>query len=579
MNAILIECLLMFLLATMVGLNDSVSYSQALGVCFAMAAISDKDGDNDTQARAFVRDYETAVRPLEIEVNRCWWAANISGKDEDFRLKEAAETKLNVQLSDPRKFAELKTIHQGRINDPILRRQIQALYLEYLPKQVDPGLLKQILALENSLQKKFNIYRPEVNGRKLTNNEVREILHTSKDSAERRAVWESSKSVGKQIEGDLKKLVKLRNDAAHKLGFKDFFVMQLELNEQIPEQVEKLFDELDALTREPFHAAKAEIDAALARQCGIETGQLRPWHYHDPFFQESPAIFNKGGEKVYKALDAVKLCREFYDGIGLPVDDILASSDLYEKSGKSPHAFCQDIDREGDVRVLANVVPGEEWLSTMLHELGHAVYSKNIPRTLPFALRDASHPLTTEGIAMMFERFPGNARWLATLGAVVPDPAAFSAAAAKSRRCRLLIFSRWCQVIFHFEKQLYSNPDQDLNRLWWELVEKYQEVKRPEGRNEPDYASKIHIVTVPAYYHNYLLGQLFAAQVHRTIARDVLKGADPETAIYVGDKSVGEYLREKIFAPGRKMTWNELARYATGEELNPKAFAAEIGIK
>ena len=55
-------------------------------------------------------------------------------------------------------------------------------------------------------------------------------------------------------------------------------------------------------------------------------------------------------------------------------------SDLYEKPGKSPHAFCTDIDREGDVRVLANIVPNEYWMGTMLHELGHSVYSsKNIP--------------------------------------------------------------------------------------------------------------------------------------------------------------------------------------------------------
>ena len=556
MNTVLINCLL---------------------ILFAMYAAVDQGDNNDARAREFVKEYEAAVRPLEIEVNRCWWVANISGKDEDFRLKEEAETKLNLKLSDPQTFARLKTIHDGKIDDPILRREIHVLYLGYLSKQVEPKLLKEILALENSVQKKFNIYRPELNGKKLTDNEVREILRNSTDSTERRAVWASSKAVGKQVEGDLKKLVKLRNEAARKLGFKDFFVMQLELGEQSPKQVEKLFDELDALTRKPFQTAKAEIDSALARQCGVETSQLRPWHYHDPFFQESPKIFNKDGEKVYKELDTVKLSKAFYGGIGLPVNDVLAASDLYEKPGKCPHAFCQDMNREGDVRVLANVVPGEEWLSTMIHELGHAVYSKNLPSTLPYALRDAAHPLTTEGVAMMFERFPGNTHWLAALGVDVPDPAAFGRAAAKSRRCRLLIFSRWCQVIFRFEKELYADPDQDLNRLWWDLVEKYQEVKRPEGRNEPDYASKIHIVIAPVYYHNYLLGELFAAQVHRTIARDVLKVADPKTAIYVGDKSVGKYLREKVFSPGRDMTWNELIRYATGEELNPKAFAAEIG--
>ena len=111
------------------------------------------------------------------------------------------------------------------------------------------------------------------------------------------------------------------------------------------------------------------------------------------------------------------MCREFYAGIGLPIDDVLARSDLYEKPGKSPHAFCTDIDREGDVRVLANIVPNEYWMGTMLHELGHAVYSsKNIPRELPYVLRTEAHILTTEGVAMMFERFSKSADWLEEMG-------------------------------------------------------------------------------------------------------------------------------------------------------------------
>mgnify|MGYP000512916886 CR=1 FL=1 len=45
------------------------------------------------------------------------------------------------------------------------------------------------------------------------------------------------------------------------------------------------------------------------------------------------------------------------------------------------------------------------FFSVLLHEFGHAVYSsKNMPRELPYVLRGEAHILTTEGIAMMFER-------------------------------------------------------------------------------------------------------------------------------------------------------------------------------
>jgi hypothetical protein len=93
-------------------------------------------------------------------------------------------------------------------------------------------------------------------------------------------------------------------------------------------------------------------------------------------------------DSVFAGADILRICREFYAGIGLPIDDVIDRSDLYEKPGKSPHAFCTDIDREGDVRVLANIVPNEYWMGTMLHELGHSVYSsKNISEMPTFCGR------------------------------------------------------------------------------------------------------------------------------------------------------------------------------------------------
>jgi len=352
--------------------------------------------------------------------------------------------------------------------------------------------------------------------------------------------------------------------------------MMLTLNEQDQEEVLRLFDELDQLTRQPFLEAKAEIDKRLAANCGIRVEELRPWHYHDPFFQEAPAISETSLDEVYAKVDILDLCRRFFKGIDLPVDDVLARSDLYERKGKSPHAFCTDIDRDGDVRVLANIVPNEYWMATMLHELGHAVYSsKNIPPSVPYVLRTEAHILTTEGIAMLFEKFSKSASWLQEMGVAVPDPQAFDRTGRQMRRNQLLIFSRWCQVMLRFEKAMYADPEQDLNRLWWDLVERYQALTRPEGRNAPDYASKIHIVSAPCYYHNYMMGELFASQVHHTIAREVLQ-TRPDRASYVNRKEVGNFLKTRIFASGRIDPWNVLTEKATGARLNARAFAEDF---
>jgi peptidyl-dipeptidase A len=191
-------------------------------------------------------------------------------------------------------------------------------------------------------------------------------------------------------------------------------------------------------------------------------------------------------------------------------------------------------------------------------------------------VRTDAHILCTEGVAMMFERFSKSAAWLKAMGVEVPDPQAYDETAARMRRNQLLIFSRWCQVMLRFEKSMYEDPGQDLNKLWWDLVEKYQRVRRPEERSAPDYASKIHVVSAPAYYHNYMMGELFACQLHHTIARDVLKAEDPTTAIYYDNPEVGRFMNREVFARGRTLPWNMLTRRATGENLNAQAFAAEF---
>src|SRR5262249_1003761 len=159
--------------------------------------------------------------------------------------------------------------------DAVTARCIDVLYLAYLEKQVDPALLKRIVAKANAVEEAFNTFRASVDGKEMTDSEVRNVLKSSKNSERRQAVWEASKKVGSVVEADLKELVKLRNEAATKLGFKNYHQMQLFLNEQNTEDLLKLFDELDDLTRAPFAAAKKEIDARLAADCSVSVDELR----------------------------------------------------------------------------------------------------------------------------------------------------------------------------------------------------------------------------------------------------------------------------------------------------------------
>ncbi|MFH1320242.1 MAG: M2 family metallopeptidase [Bacteroidota bacterium] len=526
----------------------------------------------------FIKDHESKFIPLSKVTNLASFDASISGKEEDFQKLAELEIELSKIFTSKKDFARIKKIKESNaVTDELLKRQLHVLYNAYLAKQIDEKKLEDIINLQTLIEVKYSNFRAEVDSNTLTDNQIEEILKSSEDSDELKETWLASKKIGNEVNADIIKLVIMRNEIAKETGFDNFHEMKLKLGEQDPQKIEDLFDELDELTKDAFIQLKDEVDDYLSKKCSINKEDLMPWHYQNRYFQEAPEINSVELDKYYRDKDVVKLTETYYKGLGLPIDDILAKSDLYEKEGKNQHAYCTDIDREGDIRVLCNVKPNEKWMSTMLHEFGHAVYDKNIDRNLPYILRGPAHTFTTEAIAMMFGRFASNPQWLKD-AAIISDEEKDKIAGESYKKLKLaqLVFSRWAQVMYRFEKSMYENPGQDLNKLWWDLVEKYQMIKQPVDRDEPDWASKIHIALYPCYYHNYLLGELLASQLYYYINENGITPSDHKDQGFNDENEVGVYLKEKIFAPGDRYFWNDMIERATGEKLTPKYFARQF---
>jgi peptidyl-dipeptidase A len=520
----------------------------------------------------FINSFENKVVNLSKELSLSNFKATISGKPEDYTKTAELELKLKKIFASKDDFEQIEKFKSSNeIMDEVNKREIEVLYNSYASYQIDEDLLSETVTLSSKIEQKFATYRAEVNGKKLTDNEIDKILETSKDSAELEITWKASKQIGQQVSEDVIQLVKLRNQAAHNLGYKNYHQMSLVLSELDPEFLDNLFDELEEFTRPKFLEIKDEIDNYLSNNYSVEKCELMPWHYQDKFFQQGPSIYNLDLDNYFENKNIEKLTDDYYSGIGLDIKDMLEKSDLYEKEGKYQHAYCTQIDKEGDVRVLCNIKPNYKWMSTMLHEFGHAVYDKYVSVNLPWLLREHAHIFTTEAIAMLFGRFASNPNWLqGMVGLNSEEKNVISEKSKKTLQLEQIIFSRWVQVIYRFEKAMFENPDQDLNSLWWELVEKYQGLKKPENRNEPDWASKIHIALYPVYYHNYMLGELLASQLYFYIKEKVLYDNSEEKISFIGKNEVGDYLKNLFFTYGALFKWDKLIKHSTGEELNPK---------
>jgi peptidyl-dipeptidase A len=524
----------------------------------------------------FIARLVAEVEPLQRRHNLAYWQASVTGdavaEEEAARL----DTALRTVLSRPEAYAFLRgVLADGGVDDPLLARQLALLHDAHRAQQLEPAAIERQVRLEKRLEGRCNAYRAELDGRRVSDNDLRRVLVASDDSGACRRAWEAAKQIGAEVAPELLELVRLRNESARALGFANHYSMRLELDELDEAELFALLDDLERGTAPLFADYKRGLDARLAARFRVAPAELRPWHYGDPFFQEAP-LPDLDLDRHFAARPLEEMLAASFGAIGLDVRDLLARADLYERPGKSQHAFCLCVDRGEDIRVLCNLRPSEFWMSTLLHEFGHAVYDRHVSPSLPFFLREPSHVLTTEASAMLFGRLTKDAAWLERHAGVPPAEArAVAAACARAARDRLLVQTRWMLVMCHMERALYRDPERDLDTLWWDLVERYQEVRRPDGRRAPDWASKVHFSTAPVYYHNYMLGEMMASQLQAALRRELGNGPGA-AARHVASPRVGEFLVERLYRDGRAYDWRETLRRATGGALGAEAFVAAL---
>jgi peptidyl-dipeptidase A len=420
----------------------------------------------------------------------------------------------------------------------------------------------------------------------VTDNEIDRVLHEDRSSTAVESAWRASKAIaryrgeagsGAPVAERLRDLVRLRNHAARQIGFDNAYRAQLELGEIEQDWLYSTLDLLERETRPLFLAWKRGLDRELAQRFKIEVGQLRPWHYRDRFFQLPPPEGDHAElDAPLAGKDIVALAVRSFDDLGFDIRPIVGRSDLFpgdpETSKKCQHAFCLSVDAPRDVRVLCNITTDQRWMGTTLHEFGHAIYGSSLDPALPFVLRDDPHTLCNEAIALLMERHLLDAGWLARVLGL--DAAAAEEIAVKGRRrlaIRHLVFTRWVLVMCHFERALYENPDRDdLGVLWWDLVERFQEVRRPSaGHRDDDWAAKIHFVGHPAYYQNYLIGEVFGAQLERAVEREC-------GGVFPGNRDGGAFLRERMFRPGATLSWRDLIASLSGRPLDPSFYLSTL---
>jgi peptidyl-dipeptidase A len=520
-----------------------------------------------TTADKFVDEFEGEVFQLYRARNLAYWEHSIAGSEEsatDLKVKSLA---LKALYEDRERFQGVRQLLRAGGHSQVVERCLTLMDYAFTANQGDPAIKKRIVELEVEVSTVFGKHRPTLQGKEVSDNEIEGILRNERDEAVRRSAWYASKEVGPKAVPILRELVRLRNDEARSLGYRDYYQMMMGLQEIDLGWLLRTWAELEEKTRSVHGALMEDLRAATQAFLGSMAPSLRPWDASDPFFQRVPPwLVQEASGTVDK--DVVEAARKTYADLEMPVDAILSRSDLYEKAGKNPHAYCMDVDRSGDIRVLANCINDERWANTMLHELGHAVYDEYVSPALPFTLRTPAHIASTEAIAILMGRLSRDPAWRQRY---LGDSSADGLQSRRYRRAESLIFLRWVLVMTYFEKALYEAPERNLEDLWWDLVERYQGIERPQPLPGYSWATKIHIAKSPVYYHNYLLGEMMSWQMEDHIAEVTGRPGLVENAAGMA------LLKEDLFRYGSLRDWANSLKVALGEEFNPGAYLRVVG--
>lgn len=551
------------------------------------------------EAAEFLKSYDTNLQKLYYETSKAQWLANTDIKPANDSLSEAAEKTYSKFVGSREVIQQTKALLAKKDQlDPLQVLQLQkillsaALYPGTIPAVVDSSI--NAATHQTSLLYGFEYTISDKGGKtkKVSTNDIDNILVNSTDVNERLAAWTASKEVGRTLKDGLAELQYLRNRTAREMGYNSFFDFQvadygmttpemMALMDQLLKELRPLYAELHTWAR--YELAKRynqPVPGKLpAHWLPNRWGQNWPGIVQavdlDALFKDkTPEWVTKQAENFYVSLGFSPLAQNFWE-----------KSDLYPVPAggtrkKNNHASAWHLDLQDDYRSLMSVENNADWFGTTHHELGHIYYyiEYSTPE-VPLVLREGANRSYHEGMGDLMDLASSQRSYLEQLGLLSKDAKIDQIQwllndALSSSSVVFIPFS--AGTISHFEHDLYEQnlPKDEYNKRWWEYVEKFQGIVPPSPRGEEycDAATKTHINDDAAQYYDYALSCVLKFQLHDYIARKILK-QDPNNCNYYDNKQVGEFIKG-IMRPGASRDWRAVLREKTGEDLSARAMLA-----
>jgi len=495
--------------------------------------------------KVFLDSVEARLEKIAVPYNLAQWRFYTTGKSDSL---ERYEKLWSGYVRDSVLFAAAVRL-KADDKDPGRSRRWELLYDLLLGERVASS--PEIMPLVDSLSKIHFSFRATLGDSQKTDNEISKILRTNKDRVVRRQAYFAQAQRGELLADGIQELMRWRNALARTLGFSNYYELGMELAGLNRSFLLTALKQLDTLTEKPYRALLAQLQKKL----GYE--KLEAWDvsyaYADLELKLDP-YFSK--DSLLPVLKRSML------GLGFRLDSLPITFDTENRPGKSQHAYSFGIDPPKDVRILMNADVGITSYNTIFHECGHSINACYVSQPT-WLLRSQAPGCFSEGMAQIFAGLTRQKKWLISYAHL---PLELADEYLEHSAERQLIRIRTTLATLYFEFFAYQNPDQDLNKLWWDLYEKYTFLPRHDEAK--GWAGIIHFATHPVYLQNYLLADMIAAQTNFRLKQDLGEMAD--------NPGFKNFMVTKYFAPGASLPWNAILQAATITELDPQYYMLEL---
>ena len=572
-------------------MNCAVSRIAAtLGLLVLLAGCGGGDARPKESADEFVARYSDELREVVTEYQRATWLQLTYINDDTEALSARAYERLQAKVAAG--IAEAKA-HEGEEMSPESARTIELLKLSLsAPAPDDPAKRAELAALETKLTSTYGEGKWCPKGPESCQNidAISKTMATSRDYSALLEAWKGWHTISPPMRKDYQRFVELANEGAAGLGFKDLGELWRAGYDMSPADFEQETERLWTQVKPLYDGLHCYARGRLQEQYGKERvpdGEPIPAHLFGNIWAQQwnniygllepyPGVSNLNvtsalEKQKYDAVRMTKSAESFYTSLGFP--ELPASfwerSMLTRPEGREVvcHASAHDIDGKGDLRIKQCIVPTEEELYTIYHELGHIFYDiAYMPQ--PILFQDGAHDGFHEAVGDTIN-LSMTEGYLANVG-LLPKGAKSSREALVNRQMKVasekIAFLPFGKLVDQWRWGVFSGaiPPEKYNEAWWALRRKYQGMAAPVPRSEADFdpGAKYHVPgNTP--YTRYFLSFVMQFQFHRALCQKAgFTGPLHECSIY-GNEDAGRAFQEML-ALGRSKPWQDALEKLTG---------------